>query len=128
MEFLIYVLAGSLGGILGGMGMGGGTVLIPILTIFFGVMQHSAQAINLIAFIPMAIVSIIIHFKNKMLEFSDLLLIIVPGVLSCILGCFIAKSVSGELLKRFFGAFLVVLSVMQVIIFFRNENSKKSTK
>ena len=37
MRFLVYLLAGLAGGILGGMGMGGGTVLIPILTMFCGV-------------------------------------------------------------------------------------------
>ena len=34
MEFLWYAVAGVLGGVLGGMGMGGGTVLIPLLSIF----------------------------------------------------------------------------------------------
>ena len=52
-------------GVLGGLGMGGGTILIPLLTIFFDVEQQQAQAINLVAFIPMAIVSLIIHIKNK---------------------------------------------------------------
>ena len=39
MSFIFYLLAGFLSGVLGGMGMGGGTVLIPALTIFFGVEQ-----------------------------------------------------------------------------------------
>ena len=39
-----YILAGVCGGIIGGMGMGGGTLLIPILTLFLGIDQRSAQA------------------------------------------------------------------------------------
>ena len=55
---------GFFAGIIGGMGMGGGTLLIPILTIFLSFEQKNAQAINLLVFIPMAIVALIIHFKN----------------------------------------------------------------
>ena len=54
------IISGVLGGLLGGMGMGGGTLLIPLLTIFCGLNQHLAQAINLIAFIPMAVVAVMI--------------------------------------------------------------------
>ena len=68
MEYLFYALAGLAGGMLGGMGMGGGTVLIPLLTILLGVPQHAAQAINLISFLPMAGVALIIHFKNGLVE------------------------------------------------------------
>ena len=46
---------------LGGMGMGGGTVLIPALTVILGVEQHVAQATNLIAFLPMALFTLKIH-------------------------------------------------------------------
>lgn len=42
MEFLWYAVAGVLGGVLGGMGMGGGTVLVPLLSIFYAVEQHTA--------------------------------------------------------------------------------------
>ena len=52
MQIFLLILAGIVGGIIGGMGMGGGTLLIPILTIFLDVPQKNAQAINLVAFIP----------------------------------------------------------------------------
>ena len=72
-EYLWYVFAGLLGGILGGMGMGGGTLLIPLLSIFYNVSQHSAQAVNLISFIPMAVVALVIHIKNKRVDFKGIL-------------------------------------------------------
>ena len=62
---ILYALTGFLAGILGGMGMGGGTLLIPILTIFLGFKQKNAQAINLLVFIPMSLFALIIHIKNK---------------------------------------------------------------
>ena len=115
MEFVWYGIAGVLGGIFGGMGMGGGTVLIPLLGIFYNVNQHTAQAVNLISFIPMAIVALIIHLKNKMIDFSRVVWVIIPGVLSCVLGCYIAKSVTGDILSRCFGGFLILLSIFQFV-------------
>lgn len=115
MEYIWYVVAGVIGGILGGMGMGGGTALIPLLSIFYSVSQHTAQAVNLISFIPMAVVALIIHIKNKLVDFKRVIYIIVPGLLTCILGCYLARAMSAELLKRFFGGFLLLLSVFQFV-------------
>ena len=69
MSFVFYIISGVVGGVIGGMGMGGGTLLVPILTILFSVGQRFAQCINLISFIPMAIVALIIHAKNKLIKF-----------------------------------------------------------
>ena len=51
MQFLYFVLAGVLGGVLAGMGMGGGTLTLPILVLVMGVEQITAQFANLIAFL-----------------------------------------------------------------------------
>ncbi len=122
MEFLWYVVAGALGGVLGGMGMGGGTVLIPLLSIFYSVGQHTAQGANLVSFIPMSIVALIIHFKNKLVKLKDLTKIIIPGIIACLIGCFISKQISGELLKRIFGGFLIVLSIVQVVTILKQKS------
>lgn len=113
--FICNLIVGLAGGLLGGMGMGGGTVLIPLLNIFCGVSQHTAQAVNLISFIPMAVVALIIHIKNKLVSFDKVILIIISGVVTCIVGCYIARALDGEILRRFFGAFLVILSVWQFV-------------
>ena len=121
MQYILYGLVGFSGGLLGGMGMGGGTILIPLLNIFFGVSQHTAQAINLISFIPMAVFSLIFHIKNKFVKFDGILWIIFPGVITCIIGSFIAKQITGDLLKRLFGGFLICLSIVQLVIGFKKK-------
>ena len=73
MRFIVYLIAGVLGGFLGGMGMGGGTVLIPILTIFCGVEQHLAQSVNLLSFLPMALLSLRVHSQNGLLDTKGVL-------------------------------------------------------
>lgn len=115
MQVVCLGLIGVIGGIIGGMGMGGGTLLIPLLCIFFNVGQKTAQAINLIAFIPMAILALVIHLKNKMVKFEHVLIIVLVGTISCVLGCYLAKIMSGDLLKRLFGGFLFCLSIYQFI-------------
>ena len=112
-KILLLALVGVFAGVLGGMGMGGGAILIPLLTVFFGVDQISAQAINLVAFIPMAIVSLIIHLKNKRVKTKGLLWIILPAAACSLAGSFFALAVSGSLLKKCFGGFLIALSVFQ---------------
>ena len=62
---MIQILIGVVAGIFSGIGMGGGTILIFLLTIFAKMEQHIAQATNLIYFIPTAISAIIVNYKNK---------------------------------------------------------------
>ena len=55
------IIGGLFGGLVGGMGMGGGTLLIPIITLLAGFKQLEAQGINLISFIPMSMVALILQ-------------------------------------------------------------------
>ena len=59
------VVIGFLSGIISGMGIGGGAILIPALTLFYGIEQKLAQGINLVYFLPTAIIALVIHIKNK---------------------------------------------------------------
>ena len=112
-KIVLLATCGFCAGVLGGMGMGGGALLIPALTIFFNVDQIGSQAVNLVAFIPMAIVSLIIHFKNGRVQTKGLLWIILPALFCSLAGSFFALSISMGLLKRLFGLFLVALSIFQ---------------
>ena len=122
MEIALYIIFGIIGGILGGMGMGGGTLLIPLLTIFLAVEQKVAQGINLLAFLPMAIVALIIHFKNKMVETKGILWIIIPGVISSVGFAFLAGTLDNEILRTLFGSYLILIAVYEIccLIFEKN--------
>lgn len=113
--FFAFVVIGAVGGLIGGMGMGGGTLLIPLLTIFCGVNQHVAQAVNLITFIPMAIVALIVHYKKGLIKKDGIFPIILTGIIFSVLGTFLARSINGETLKRIFGIFLIILSCTRFI-------------
>lgn len=113
MRFLVYLLAGLAGGVLGGMGMGGGTILIPILTMFCGVPQHLAQSVNLLSFLPMAAVSLRVHAQNGLLDTKNILWMIVPATALSVLGGIFVQGVAADTLRVGFGAFLCLLSVYQ---------------
>ena len=49
-RIMIEIFIGVVSGIIGGLGMGGGTILILLLSLFFGVEQHVAQSTNVIFF------------------------------------------------------------------------------
>lgn len=125
MNIFLLILFGVIGGILGGMGMGGGTLLIPLLTIFSGLSQIESQAINLIAFIPMAIIAIIIHAKNKLINFKCAIPFLISGVIFSVLGSLLANSTNTLTLKVLFGIFLVMLGLFQGGSLFIFKNDKK---
>lgn len=91
--------------------MGGGAVLIPVLTIFFGVEQHVAQAANLIAFLPMAAFSLKVHRDNGNLRTEGIWALIIPAVVTSVLGALAAAFLPSDVLRKLFGAFLVFLAV-----------------
>ena len=64
------ILIGFISGIVSGIGMGGGTILILVLSLFMGVEQHVAQACNIVYFIPTSIVAIIVSSKEKLVNFK----------------------------------------------------------
>lgn len=86
MIYFFYILAGFVSGIFGGLGMGGGTLLIPILSIFLDFDQKLAQGINLLSFLVMAIFSIYIHYRNGYIVTKNIFWIIFFGVIFSVLG------------------------------------------
>lgn len=112
------IMIGFFSGIISGMGIGGGTILIPSLVLFLGLSQIEAQAINLIIFIPIAIVAILTHKKNGNIEFKYTKKIALSGLLSAIISSLIAVKTSPELLKRYFSVFLLFMGLFE---FFKKE-------
>lgn len=110
----IIIIVSALGGFIGGMGMGGGTLLIPLLTLCAGVEQHLAQAINLIAFVPMSVIAICIHRKNGYVCFKSAAPIASVALIGAVCGSFAAKYAQGYVLRACFGAFLIALGVVQM--------------
>ncbi len=113
------VLIGLISGIVSGTGMGGGTVLILLLTIILGIEQHVAQASNLIFFIPTSISAIIINWKNKLIDIKVSIIISICGIGGAIIGAIISSKTNVIDLRRYFGLFLAIIAIFEIYSYFR---------
>lgn len=111
--------------VLSAMGVGGGGLLIIYLTLVKDMPQLVSQSINLLFFLPSALISIV--FKAKELhKMRRLAFIICPfAVSSSILFSFICSKISGGALRKFFGAFLILAALYQL---FFTKDKKQDTK
>lgn len=129
MQYVFLALAGFVSGILGGSGMGGGTLLIPLLTLFFGFNQKIAQGINLIAFSIMAIIALIMHIKNKLIDVKIAISFGAFAVVFSVIGALIANFIDVRVLKICFGVLLMLVAIYETIeqikIQFDKNNKKK---
>ncbi len=111
---LIVIISAFISGIAGGMGIGGGSLLIPALVFFSGLSQHVAQSTNLIFFIPTAISALIIHIKNKNIDMKKALVLSGSGIPGAILGSITANLTEGDILRKMFGVFLVIFGLIEL--------------
>ena len=116
MFYFVLVFAGVLSGILGGMGMGGGTLLIPLLTIFFNFNQKVAQGINLISFSIMAMVVVVIHAKNKLVNFKIAFVFFLLALLTSVVGALLASIVKVFVLRVFYGWLLIFIAIYEALL------------
>lgn len=112
--WLIAALAGAATGVLSGFGVGGGSLLLIYMTSFAGVPQALAQGINLLYFLPTAATALPAHFKNGYVEKKALLPAICAGLACSALTAWAATALDVEVLRRCFGAFLIVIGLREL--------------
>lgn len=122
---MAQILIGVFSGIFSGIGMGGGTILIFLLTLFLNVEQHIAQATNLIYFIPTAISAIAVNYKNKNVDVKLAIIVSVFGALGAIIGAEISVNIEVEKLKKLFGIFLAIITIHEIYTLFKEYKQKK---
>ena len=125
---MIEILIGMISGIVSGTGMGGGTILIFLLTFMMGIEQHVSQATNLIFFISTSIVAIIINIKNKNIDLKLAIIISIFGILGAIIGSNISVYTDVKILKKCFGAFLIIVAINEIYSIIRLYKKDKKNK
>lgn len=111
---MLTILIGALSGIISGMGIGGGAILIPALTMIIGIDQKLAQGINLVYFLPTAVIALIIHIKNKNADLKTAVIIGICGIAGAIGGSLFAMRTSNDILRRMFGIFLLLIGLREI--------------
>ena len=115
MTIFLIVLVSIFSGIVAGMGMGGGTVLIPLLTLVCGVSQKLSQSVNLLVFIPLAIVVLVIYCRKKLVNFNGVWFIIIPGIIVSLIGSIFSLKIESQTLHLIFGIFLICVGLFLFI-------------
>jgi len=114
-KWLLPFLAALGTGVLSSWGVGGGTLLLVLMTLFLGVGHREAQAINLLFFLPTAGISLFFHRKNGFLDKDAWRQAAVPGTAASLLGALAAVAVDVSLLRRPFGVFLIYSGVSMLL-------------
>ena len=118
---MFLTLTGIISGIVSGLGMGGGTILIIILTNFFEFNQHTAQASNILFFIPTSIAAIFIHFKQKNIEKKLIYKMTPIAALGGAFGACLTTKIPSENLRKYFGIFLLLIGAYEIVILVKNK-------
>lgn len=123
---MMTYVAAFLSGLLGSMGFGGGSVLIIYLTLFANTDQVTAQGINLLFFIPCAIISVIINIKNKLVKYKVGVYLIIGGFIGIAVGAFTVSLIDPTLLSKLFGGFIFIIGI--ITLFQKPKSSGKAQK
>lgn len=127
MNIFLLILFGFLAGIIGGMGMGGGTVLVPLLS-FLDLEQKVIQGINLISFLPMCLVALGLHFKKGLVKPKNILYIVLPAVALAVVGALLASDSQNKFLRVVFALFLIAVGSWQLVVAIRFQVRKGKRK
>jgi uncharacterized protein len=105
---LFGIIGGFGAGFLSGtIGIGGGLLFVPTMTVGFRLSQAVAQGTSLVAIVPTAIVGGITHMRQGNVLLEPALLMGGGGVVGAIIGALVAVEVPGPVLARIWGGFLV---------------------
>lgn len=109
------MVIGTLLGFLSGLGVGGGSLLILWLTLVIGWEQEAARSLNLLFFLPAAIVTCLFRWRQGAVEFKKILPAVIAGCIAVILGNWIGTRLDTEVMKKLFGVLLIVTGIREVL-------------
>ena len=112
---ILTFFAALLSGVIGAMGLGGGSILILYLTVFAGVNQVTAGGINLIFFLPIGIIAVTVYSVQKQIKYKTVLPYIAGGVPAAFLSGYILNFANPDFLSKIFGGFVLIYGAMQIL-------------
>ena len=116
----ITFLVATVFGFLAGIGIGGGTLLVLWLTLVIGMNQESARMINLMFFLPSALVSSFFRWRQGTLNIIKILPAIAAGCLTAWLFSYCRQYLSTDILQKIFGILLLATGLKE--LFYRSKN------
>ena len=111
----IVLVVSTIFGFLAGIGVGGGSLLMLWLTLVIGVEHGQARFINLLFFLPSALVACLFRWKQGSLEIRKILPAVLAGCASAAIGSWFSFHLDMELLKKLFGGLLILAGIRELM-------------
>ncbi len=113
--WLIAVLGAAVGFLTGLVGVGGGFLYVPVLTLLGGLAIRHAVGTSLALIVVSCTVGLITHLRHAALDLSAALLFMIPMVLGALIGTRLAPRVSQLVLRRAFAGLLVTIGLIVLV-------------
>jgi len=118
----VCIVVGIALGFLAGLGVGGGSLLMLWLTMVLNVEHPVARSINLMFFIPSAIIASVFRWKQGTLNIKKVIPAIITGCIAAAFFSFLSKNMDISALKKLFGILLLFTGLREV--FYRPRNAR----
>jgi len=113
--FVVLVLFGVLTGATAGLlGVGGGILIVPFLTLAAGLPQHAAEATSLLVVLPTAVVATTVLHRRGVGDIWTALRVGAFGALGGAAGALLALQLSGRSLRIVFALFVAAIGLRLV--------------
>ncbi len=112
-------LTGVLAGVLGGLGLGGGTLLIPALSLLTNHNHLTLQLYNLLFFFPTGLVAVYFHNKNDLVDVKICKEIVFIALVGAVVGSQLSLKIDVLVLRKLFGAFILFLGIFRFVKSFK---------
>lgn len=116
------LVIGTVLGFLSGLGIGGGSLLILWLTLVLGTDQSTARLINLLFFVPSAIIACLFRLKQGSLRIRSVIPAVIAGCAAAACFAWLSPQLDVELLKKLFGFILLAAGLRE--LFYRPRNAR----
>lgn len=123
-SFPVSFIVSTVLGFLAGLGVGGGSLLVLWLTLVVEMSHPYARIINLIFFIPAAVISSLFRWKQGALNYRKVFPAVVAGCLSAALFSWLSRYLELEFLKKLFGVLLLITGIRELLYKPKNQNSQ----
>lgn len=113
-SFPVSLMVGTVLGFLAGLGVGGGSLLILWLTLVMGMEHNIARSINLLFFLPGAVIASLFRWKQGALDLKKILPAILGGCICAGLCAWLGRRLDISLIKKLFGGLLLITGVREL--------------
>ena len=113
-DWLLPLAVGIGTGILSAWGVGGGTLLLLVMTLFLGVDPAAARGINLLFFLPSAMIACYLRWKQGAVTLKKVLPAILTGCAAAAVFSFISTRMGLDVLKKLFGVLLLATGIREL--------------